>query len=91
MKDNKPYMDSNTKSYTIDIHAYASSECNGYQCVEGPCIYDYWVCDDYVDCPYGEDEEGCPTTQAPVETEAPGRLIILYVYVSRNCYIYGFD
>ena len=82
-------MYSNTKSYSIDL--YAASECNGYQCVEGPCIYDYWVCDDYVDCPYGEDEEGCPTTQAPVSTDEPGRFITLYVVDHRESFMYSVD
>ncbi|CAG7706784.1 unnamed protein product, partial [Allacma fusca] len=37
--------------------------CEGpdvFQCDYGPCLYNFYKCDGYKNCPNGEDEDGCP-------------------------------
>ncbi|XP_042890714.1 uncharacterized protein LOC122265444 [Penaeus japonicus] len=42
-----------------DTSAKCNTTCNGYFCSVGYCIPKYWLCDEYNDCPSGEDELGC--------------------------------
>ena len=35
--------------------------CQSFTCDDGSLIPDAWSCDDYPDCPDGEDEVGCPS------------------------------
>lgn len=42
---------------------------NEFQCAGGFCIMDYKRCNGIVDCPSGNDEDGCP----PQVTDFPGR------------------
>ncbi|KAK7085893.1 hypothetical protein SK128_028262, partial [Halocaridina rubra] len=36
-----------------------SCSSSEFQCSDGECIPEHWVCDNYNDCIYGEDEINC--------------------------------
>ena len=54
-------LDAVATTYTLDVQVIAPPPCgnDGFQCDDGSCIPDSFLCDGFPDCPSGEDEEGC--------------------------------
>jgi len=38
------------------VFANAACKSHQYQCINGRCIYEEWMCDGVEDCPMGDDE-----------------------------------
>ena len=43
-----------------------------YDCGQSDCVPMTAVCNGLIDCPYGVDEIGCPTTTTTIGTTPPG-------------------
>ncbi|KAI5637002.1 low-density lipoprotein receptor domain class A domain-containing protein [Phthorimaea operculella] len=45
---------------TVQVPQICSQESGDFLCSDGKCIESHRKCDRITDCPYGEDEKGCP-------------------------------
>ncbi len=52
---------------------------NYWQCSDGKCIYDGWLCDGSNDCLNGEDEDNCPTGRKNVIILESTRMLFFFV------------
>ena len=44
---------------SLFVHTVGGCRDDQYECLSGLCIISVWRCDVIVDCPGGDDEQGC--------------------------------